>query len=313
MVWYPIISYCFCRKLHPSIGFREIQRHPNIELRKSQEFLSSWGSGCATGELAGRCPKNCASVLLHSTLAFFLKVQRRGVLQCVVLQIWHAVALFFRAFETYHDHHGGHSQSESLAKDVFAKCRVCSQIRISIFLLGVGVNFLKPAIAPTSWDKAHITMVIYPIVTCDEGIDCQHLILTCLRTSHTNNPGIYADSGQLVMQWENLGEQSKFDGSKPHFLHFLTVHWELYKFERHSNIILLLVSYIYLYIYTHIYIYTCMYVRIFIIVISKLRLEVAPQHKRPGFERAHGSGLLVVCWWFRIRKRQIFGMLIPMD
>ena len=37
-----------------------------------------------------------------------------------------------------------------------------------------------------------------------------------------------------------------------------------------------------------------MYVRIFIIVISKLRLEVAPQHKRPGFERAHGSGLLVV-------------------
>ena len=40
-----------------------------------------------------------------------------------------------------------------------------------------------------------------------------------------------------------------------------------------------------------------MYVRIFIMVISKLRLEVAPQHKRPGFERARGSeygGLLVV-------------------
>ena len=90
-----------------------------------------------------------------------------------------------------------------------------------------------------------------------------------------------------------MGEQSKFDGSKPHFLHFLTVHWELYKFERHSNIILLLVSYIYIYTY----IYTCMYVRIFIMVISKLRLEVAPQHKRPGFERARGSeygGLLVV-------------------
>ena len=35
------------------------------------EFLSSWGSRCATGELAGRRPKNSASVLLHSTVVFF--------------------------------------------------------------------------------------------------------------------------------------------------------------------------------------------------------------------------------------------------